>query len=343
MNYLKKVLLVIAMNFNEKLEKLFQNLNIESPNAPKYIEHIYADYIELNALFLKEEVTIADISDKLQDIHDPNIIKLEEFDEIEHNSDEIASVEAEKQDVIDEKIKSIFEVCKDREKLYSSTVYPFIITDKQIKLQEQLSEKQELYILLLLCSNLNYFGVLQHELTIDFEILSYYALKQYLPPKAIVKPFGKNSGYNGNAINKIKSLASDIGLNVNEKNISCISPQNVQERGCDIVAWIPFSDNIPNIFIILGQCACGKNWDSKQADTEFFKGYFYLEKTPLQVMFIPYAISNMGDKFYQHDRVLNHLFFDRSRILDQFDGKFPFTELKSFPAVKRILTQRIVV
>lgn len=332
------------MSFNEKLERLFQNLNIESPTAPKYIEHIYADYIELNALFLKEEVTIADISDKLQDIRDPNIIELEEFDELERNLDEIASVEAEKQDVIAEKFHSIFDICRDREILYSSEVYPFVITDNQIKLQEQLSEKQKLYILLLLCSNLNYFGFIKHELTIDFEILSHYALIEYLPSKAIVKPFGKNSGYTGNAINKIKALANDIGLEVNEKYISCISPQNVQERGCDIVAWIPFHDNIPNIFTILGQCACGKDWDTKQSDTEFFKNYFCFEKTPLHVMFIPCAISNTGDKFYQHDRVLNHLFFDRKRILEQFDDElFSFNELKSFPAVERSINERIVV
>ena len=93
-----------AMNFNEKLEKQFQNLTIESPKVPKYIEHVYADYVELNALFLKEEITVADISDKLQDVKDSNILETEELDAIEEELVEIASLKAERNDIIAEGI-----------------------------------------------------------------------------------------------------------------------------------------------------------------------------------------------------------------------------------------------
>ena len=332
------------MSFNEKLEKQFENFTIETPNIANYIEHIYADFVELNALFLKEEVTIADISDKLQDVKDSNIIETERLDLEEENLEEIASLEAERNDVIAERFSSIFDICKDRQSLYDNDEYPFIVIDSQIKLKENLSDKQKMYILLLLCANLNCFNRIQHELTIDFELLSYYALISYLPPKAIIKSFGKNSGYTGNAINKIKTLAGEIGINLNENNVSCISPKNVQERGCDLVAWVPFKDRIPNIFIVLSQCACGKDWDKKQADTEFFKGYFHFEKTvPIHIMFIPYAISNTGGKFHQHDRILKQLFFDRKRILEQFEELDFLTELKSFPAVEKTISDRIFV
>jgi hypothetical protein len=333
----------MAMNFNEKLEEQFDNLIIECPKVAEYIEHVYADYIELNALFLKEEITLADISDKLQDIKDSNILKTEELDEIENKLVEIASLEAERNDVIAERFHSIFDICKDREKLYSPDEYPFSIHENQIKLKDELSEKQKTYILLLLCSNLNYFSTIQHELTVDFELLSYYTLMAYLPEKAIVKSFGKNSGYTGNAINKIKKLAKDIGVEVNERYIGEISPQNVQERGCDIVAWIPFDDKIPNMFIALSQCACGKNWDTKQSDTLFFKGYFHFEKTPIHIMFIPCAISNTGTKFYQHDRILDFLFFDRKRILEQFESFEFLSKLQSFPAIEKSIKERIIV
>jgi hypothetical protein len=333
----------MAMNFNEKLEKQFQNFTIESPKVPKYIEYVYADYIELNALFLKEEVTIADISDKLQDVKDSNILETEELDAIEKDMDEIASLEAERNDVITERVYSIFEICRDRNSLYANDEYPFIITENQIKLKENLSDKQKAYILLLLCSNLNYFNTIKHELTIDFELLSYHALISFLPSKAIVKSFGKNSRYTGNAINKIKTLAGEIGVGINEGKICRMSPQNVQERGCDIVAWIPFTDKIPNMLIVLSQCTCEKNWDTKQSDTKFFKGYFYFEKSPLHIMFIPYAISNTGDKFYQHDRVLDHLFFDRKRIIEQFEEFDFFSELKSLSAVEKSIRERIAV
>jgi len=331
------------MNFNEKLEKQFQNLTIEFPEVPKYIGHVYADYVELNALFLKEEITVADISDKLQDVRDSNILETEELDAIEEELTEIASLEAERNDVIAERFYSIFDICKDRQSLYESDEYPFIVSENQIKLKENLSDKQKMYILLLLCSNLNCFKIIKHELTVDFELLSHYALTSYLPSKAIVKSFGKNSDYTGNAINKIRTLAKEIGISVNENKISCISPHNVEERGCDLVAWIPFSDKIPNMFVALSQCACGKDWDKKQSDTELFKGYFYFGKSPLHIMFIPCAISNTGDKFHQHDRVLDHLFFDRKRILEQFGKIDFFAKLKSISAVEKSISDRILV
>ena len=332
-----------AMNFKEKLEEQFQNFTIESPKVPKYIEHVYADFVELNALFLKEEVTIADISDKLQDVKDSNILETEELDAIEEELVEIASLEAERNDVIAERFYSIFDICKDRQSLYANDEYPFIVIENQIKLKEDLSDKQKMYILLLLCSNLNCFNTIKHELTVDFELLSYYTLISYLPSKAIVKSFGKNSDYTGNAIDKIRILAEEIGININENKISCISPQNVQERGCDLVAWIPFTDKIPNMLVVLSQCACGKDWDTKQSDTEFFKGYFCFEKSPLHFMFIPCAIANTGTKFHQHDRVLDHLFFDRKRILEQFEEINFFAKLKSFSAVEKSISDRIAV
>ena len=70
------------MNFSTKLENQFHNLRINCPETQKYIQHIYADYIELNALFLKEEVSISDISDKLLDINDSNMSETVELDAI---------------------------------------------------------------------------------------------------------------------------------------------------------------------------------------------------------------------------------------------------------------------
>ncbi|MDR2126877.1 MAG: hypothetical protein LBP63_08620 [Prevotellaceae bacterium] len=97
------------------------------------------------------------------------------------------------------------------------------------------------------------------------------------------------------------------------------------------------------MLIVLSQCACGKDWITKQSDTEFFKGYFCFEKSPLHIMFIPCAISNTGDKFFQHDRILDHLFFDRKRILEQFEEFNFFTELKAFSVVEKSIRERIAI
>ena len=295
----------MVMNFNEKLKKQFQDFTLETPNVQKYIEHVYADFVELNALFLKEEVTVADISDKLQDIKDSNILEVDALDDVENKLEEIASLEAEKNDIIEERFYSIFNVCRERESLYSSDEYPFIIKKNQIKLKEHLSSKHKLYILLLLCSNLNCFKDIASELAVDFETLSFYSLKSFLPPKAIIKVFGKKSLYKGNAKTKISKLAEELNMRINLDKLNSIPNTNTQERGLDIIAWLPFIDRIPNMIIILAQCACGKEWNYKQYDTQRFKEFLCFSKLAIHAMFIPYAISiPMKKKFHQHDEIL---------------------------------------
>ena len=110
----------MEMNFNDKLETQFKNFSLESPTISQYREHIYADFVELNALFLKEEVTIADISDKLCDVRDTNIIETEELDLLEEQLNEIASLEPERNDIINDRFISIFSICRDRQNLYSN-------------------------------------------------------------------------------------------------------------------------------------------------------------------------------------------------------------------------------
>ena len=86
-------------SFNEKIDALLVNLKIEKPKAPKYIEHIYADFIEINAFFLKDEVTLSDISDLLNDVKDTNIV----IDESDSDSFVAESNIAEINDKIDRK------------------------------------------------------------------------------------------------------------------------------------------------------------------------------------------------------------------------------------------------
>lgn len=333
------------MSFDRKLEQQFNGLTIDLPSTPKYITHIYADYMELNALFLKEEVTIADISDKLSDMNDSNILETEDLDRIESELQEIASLVAEKQDIIKDRFNYIFDVCKERGDLYEENEYPFFIQDNYIKLKSDLTDKQKLYILLLLCSNLNYFRLITSELTKDFEVLSFYSLKSFLPSKAIVKEFGKNSSYVGNAKKKISTLAQELCVRVNSEKLNDIPETNSQERGLDLIAWLPFADNIPNMIIILAQCACGKEWHDKQVETKRFEGYMYFNSHPVHMMFIPYAISAPCEiKFHQSDVIVNgHIIFDRKRILEQLDNIDFLQQLSSFPAVEKSINEIIRV
>jgi hypothetical protein len=90
----------------------------------------------------------------------------------------------------------------------------------------------------------------------------------------------------------------------------------------------------------LGQCACGKKWDIKQADTEFFSNYFYFEYNPIHSMFVPYSLVGTNGKFSQYDRIKS-LFFDRKRIIEQFD-KIEFkAEFESFKIIDKFIERRI--
>ena len=139
-------------------------------------------------------------------------------------------------------INSIFQILNEREYLYAAD-YPFeILGNNQIKLkdQAQLTDKNRLYIFLLLASSLNVFGLFESELTSEFELVCFHTLAKYLPSHATVKSFGKNSEYTGTATEKITKLAIDLKVNIDDDFLNKISPKGNQERGLDIIGWIPF-------------------------------------------------------------------------------------------------------
>lgn len=164
-------------SFEDRMSALRLHLTIDKPDAPKYFTHIYADFVELNALFLKEQVTLSDISDLLNDVKDANII--EPDDSLPQMS------KPERNDIIEQRIRDIFYVCVERAGIYSASEYPFELTNKTIILKTSLTERHKLYLMLLLSSNLNYFKSFNDVLTKEFELLSFHSLRSYLSPKAI--------------------------------------------------------------------------------------------------------------------------------------------------------------
>ncbi len=326
------------ISFNEKIESIINHIKIEVPKTPKYLEHIYADFIELNALFLKEEITISDISDLLIDVKDSNLHNTEDS-----NNKEIGSEAAEESDKISDKIKALFELCAFRSRFYNSSDYPFEIATNQIRLKSEITDKQKIYLFLLLSSNLSYFEDFEYVLTKEFEMLCLYCMKAYLNKNAVIHSFGKNSHYRGNAETKIRELSLEIGVNLNEDNVTAISKNNVQERGCDIVAWLPFKDHYANFLIFLCQCACGKDWEHKQAETPLFKNYFYFNVDPIHSMFVPYSLTNSNGNFFLRDRISNNLFFERNRIIELLTETHFFEQLESNSIINILLRKRIPI
>jgi hypothetical protein len=312
------------MVFKEKLEKQFLNFKIGIPHIAKHNLHLYADYVELIALFNNTEISKSDILDRL-------------FDEgIELNSED---TKAESDDTNERWIEEVFELAEYRKELFSDD-YPFQVNRNFIKINSKFSKKNKIYLSLLISSSLNYFNELQSEITTEFEIISSYCLKDYMPKNAIVKSTGKRSDYEGTASEKIRKIAADTNIVLNEQELSNISKRNSQEKGLDLISWIPFGDKIPNLLAILAQCSCGKDWYKKQNETERYENYLqFYHKKPIHTLYIPYSLSRKDSLFFQSDDITgDRIIFDRKRILEFLQDTAFFDKLN----VSEIVNQSII-
>jgi hypothetical protein len=308
-------------SFEDKFSNCIQNFNnISKPDYTKSELNYYADFIELTALFSnKDGITLGDIQDRF-------------FGEKDYEN-------AEKRDDDEKFLNQIFQRISERNLLYAND-YPFSYSEDEIlSLKSDLTTNNKLYISLLLSSKLNVFNEFRKDLTTDFEIISYSVLKNFLPTNSTVKEFGKNTEYKGNAIEKIKKLATDLDLAVDDYELNQVGERNNQERGLDIIGWLPFNDKCSNKVIFLCQCACGKQYESKQHDTKRFENYLKFYKThPQHTLFIPYSLINVrAKKFYNSDYIeKDYLIFERKRILEYHNNN-AFENTESYKLVSKCI------
>lgn len=337
----------MKLSFDEKITKYFSTFNISlKDKPPRHLIHLYADYVEVVSLFSNNNfVSKSDILDRLED---EGLLKIEKRD-IEFNSDMFQDTQsgiltrdnqgeyeyieqAEENDKNQILVDNIFREIISRTYLYGSD-YPYnvISNDIILKNNEQLSDRNKIYLFLLLSSNLNLFKIFESELTSEFETVSYEALKNFMPSHAEVKSMGQNTGYVGNTIEKIKQLAQELSIDIDEHSICQISSRANKDKGLDLIAWIKFNDSVPNLLTVLGQCACGKEWYKKLAETRRYKNYYkFYRNKPIHAMFIPYSQINYQDSsFYQSDEITETLLFDRKRIISCMNNILFFDSLQS--------------
>ncbi|MEI8047157.1 MAG: hypothetical protein WCI92_07245 [Bacteroidota bacterium] len=307
------------MTFKNKFDNCIKYF--EDHSSPQYSRndlYLYSDFVELVTVFSKDKsVSYGDIQDRFFGTKEYST-------SLERDDDESLLIE-------------IFLLIQERSSLYGMN-YPFSFDNEKTLLlfKDDLSDKQKLYIYLLISSKLNIFEPFRTELTTEFEFICKDALVKYLPTYAVVKNFGRRSAYVGSATTKIRKLAADLNLAVDEYEISQVSKRNNQERGLDIVGWIPFVDNCKNLLVFLAQCACGKDFESKQHDTRRYRNYLNFYKvSPIHIMFIPFSLINPREgKFYHSDIIeQDYLIFERKRIVELYD-LVNFSSLKSFEIVE---------
>lgn len=310
----------MEMSFDAKYASCINNLrNIGKPDFPEHQINLYADYIEIIVLFSHDDgISEGDVNDLF-------------FGEPDEESD---AARKDKQEAF---IKRIFDLIDERIASFAG-LYPFVKKDGVLYLKQDISNDSKYYITLLISSQLDVFKSFQPDLTTDFETLSYESLRKYLP-SGEVRQFGKNTTYKGNAREKIRSLSKEIDIPINEYEVSQIDERNNQERGLDVIGWLPFKDNCQNKIVFLGQCACGKKFESKQHDTRRFEEYFYFYKArPQHTLFIPYSLINVSAGKFYHDFIeRDYLVFERKRMVTLLSGNHVFDRLISRNLIERCI------
>ena len=133
-----------------------------------------------------------------------------------------------------------------------------------------------------------------------FERLSGEAIRNYIKGRVLI--YGHPS----------KQTVEDIAVNTNERfNFSPTA--NFNDRGLDIIAWIPFEDNRCGQTVILFQCAAGNNWKSKllSLPIEAWNNYIAWGSKPLKGFTLPKVIRK---KSFEECSYEAGIIIDRARI-----------------------------
>lgn len=319
------------MSYKDKLKEQFERFVLKSPKKkPKHLIHLHADFIELKTLFWAKDswVTITDIITHYKDVIESDI---------ENDSEGNGTNSSDNDDKLKSKTLEVFDLIDERKIIFNDK-YPFII-DKihnRIKLKNNLTQENLLYLKLLLDSNLNNFTNVSSILTSEFETISAIALQNYLP-NSTVEELGNNSVLKGNTKSKIKVLSKKLNVKRNKKEVKKLSKLANKEKGLDIIAYLPFEDKIASMIVIMVQCACGKGWSDKRGETESYESFLNFYKLrPIHSMFIPYGLTGDNNEgFSESNNLTNRLVFERKRILENIQDLNFFNNLKSKEIVEK--------
>jgi hypothetical protein len=168
----------------------------------------------------------------------------------------------------------------------------------------------------LTCLILSLFGIQDQDPDAPklFERLSCYAAKKYLNGEALNIGWPATGNVATTIEGKIKEIANRLNENYNE------SPDpRYNDRGVDVVGWIPFSDDRSGQIVFLLQCAAGQNWlDKSPVPLDAWYQYIHWAFNPIRAFSVPAVVSNR----YWHEKTKDKgLLFDRIRIVNLFSER----------------------
>jgi hypothetical protein len=205
--------------------------------------------------------------------------------------------------------------------------YPFAIINNRLTWKEdKVTDKQILYLFLLICSRLRSFenttGFRQGAAK-TFTGICRDALQVLAGEQSVVKIFDANSedrrNYYGTDLRvAMKKLAKDMGVHsINESEINKLS-HSTGDYGLDLVAFCNFNDNATGSYNILGQCGAQETeWPTKTLEAHPIKlrALFTLLNEPDNLMFIPLSYRDASGDWVAAHKLSGCLLIDRQRII----------------------------
>ncbi len=200
--------------------------------------------------------------------------------------------------------------------------YPFDIGGRGYMLRaDPASEKSRhvIYKYLLLATRLDMKADKNHAQIDGTHLLEELAAEvalSYFGSRASKYVFGTSSGPTSFS-EKVNELCDQLkdGIHFDSRPQTT---RNQRDDKLDVVAWIPFTDNLPGQFIAFGQCKTGTTYQEafpQLRPENFCKKWLYPQPvfTPIRMFFVAEALPRLN---WEHAGIEAGLLFDRCRIVD---------------------------
>lgn len=204
--------------------------------------------------------------------------------------------------------------------------YPFALDEygKTLRPKEtNENHRYEIYKYLLLATRLNMTKSRKHagiDGTLLFEELAAEIVQSYFGPRSEKFVFGtsvESPSFSARVMKLCEQMQEGIGFMSRSH-----SHRRKQDDKLDVVAWIPFADNLPGKLLAFGQCKTGTSYRDTLSQLQpdaFCKKWLHPQPvlTPIRMFFVAEALPRLE---WENIGIEAGLLFDRCRIVDYSDG-----------------------
>ncbi len=211
----------------------------------------------------------------------------------------------------------IQEKIQERKKMMGDA-YPFNLDGNKLSYENE-SGRHLLYEFLLLASIANdATGTTRRDISKCFERIAAMIVSEYFGSYAECHHVGfprDDSSNFEDAMIKVNKLTGEFSWNPDK---DAVNHQDVKDEGLDFIIRMKHADNrLAAQLFILGQCACGQNWDSKTGDLKLGT----LEKWFHPMSYVPPVKAFAVPHYIEKQKIINSsrecgLLFDRVRIVN---------------------------